>query len=959
MKNPPLPINEVQRLAVLQRSGLLDSSPDRLLDELTALVKQTFQVEIALVSLVDRERQWFLSNQNCQASETSRHISFCGHAILQNAVFVVEDTHRDDRFFDNPLVKGYPKIRFYAGCPLSLDRVNIGTLCIIDNKPRQFTAADRQCLADFARIVERRLQQQFNQVKHPHQPGLACSYEALPEMATTPPKAETTAKPIRWGILSQMVGAFLLLSVAMVTAMGIGAYGFARNALSTSLLGKLRTETELREAEIERWMLDTRELVRAIAVLPSIQNTFNKAPPTPHLAPAVATLISETITPFVNPNLGITEISLLTLGGHICASTDPDQIGKYKPLIQTTQIPDDPNATFIANLYRDPITSEAVMTLVYPIQDRNGEKTALLAVNMDVRTLDEIVNASHLGEYSDTGETTQTYLVGNVGSSYTPHAVLVSAAGFQTEEVSSPGIDEVINGKNSEGLFPNYRGEAVVGVYHYIRPFDVGLVVEVSQAEAFAPAQRLARNIFVLGVMATGFTAIAIVLIARRIVKPMLVIVNAAQAIAAGDLAVRVPPLKEQNEIDLLARVFNQMIDQLSQLYTNLEAKVNERTAQLQVYMEELQVAKEDAEAANQAKSVFLASMNHELRTPLNAIIGYSQIIIHDPQSPPEHQQRFAIVYQCAQHLLTLINDILDFSKIEAQKLELCPQDVNVPEFLSAIADMITVKVVDKSLTLKTDYPTDFPPHAYFDSKRLMQILLNLLGNAVKYTEQGHIYFQVTILQQRPLEDDWERDNWAFESHATAVYTVRFLVEDTGIGIAADRMDKIFTAFEQVGNLNQRQDGLGLGLAISQKLAHLMGSTIQSSSRLGEGSTFWLDVDIPVDETALLASEKKASGEGQYPIGYGGPQRSILIVDDSPMNLKVLGDVLTQLDFQVIPLLTPEAALDHCTTALPDLVITDIVMPGMDGWELLAALKAEYPPLPVVAASASVLDSGG
>ena len=426
------------------------------------------------------------------------------------------------------------------------------------------------------------------------------------------------------------------------------------------------------------------------------------------------------------------------------------------------------------------------------------------------------------------------------------------------------------------------------------------------------------------GLIAALFGMAMAFLLRRHIVDTLRRLTGVAEQIAGGDLSVRAK-VKSSDEIGILASAINTMTQRLSETISNLEM----------VYAEARR-AKEQAEVANQAKSAFLANMSHELRTPLNAILGYAQILKQDKSLDERQTVGLNTIQQSGEQLLMLINDILDLSKIEEGKFELFPETVNLRSFLQSIADIIHIKAENKNLLLVFDIAPDLPQAVRIDVKRLRQVLLNLLSNAVKFTDRGEVRLRVVRLPDQGAQA-----------------RLHFEVEDTGIGIAESQMNVIFQRFEQVGDMQRRAGGTGLGLAIGRQLVRMMGSDIQVESSLGQGSRFWFDIDIPVDETW-----RGTTPLARIVVGYQGPRKKALIVDDVSANRSVLVDLLTTLGFDVSEAVNGQEGVEKAQALQPDIILMDIVMPVMDGLKAIALLRQlpDFKKVPLIAMSASASD---
>ena len=345
-----------------------------------------------------------------------------------------------------------------------------------------------------------------------------------------------------------------------------------------------------------------------------------------------------------------------------------------------------------------------------------------------------------------------------------------------------------------------------------------------------------------------------------------------------------------------------------------------------------LQRAKEAAEAANLAKSRYVTGMSHELRTPLNSILGYAQILQKDTQIPGHRRDAIDVIRRSGEHLLGLIDGLLDIAKIEAGKLRLERGEVHLPELLDQVVKMFKVQAESKGLEFRFEGVEGLPMVVHADERRLRQILINLLANAVKFTDAGSVTLKVSY--QREI--------------------ARFEVIDTGIGISKQDLERIFLPFERSGSAKQRGDaGTGLGLAITRLLTELMGGEITVKSEPGAGSAFGVKLHLSRVDTPRTTPILEADITG-----YRGAVRRILVVDDQTTQRELLENLLLPLGFEVRQAASGAECLREAARFQPDAILLDIAMPDQDGWSVCRQLRAAgLTKLPIIMVSANAYEN--
>ena len=901
--------NESQRIQALHAYEILDTAAESEFDRITEIASRVCDMPISLISLIDKERQWFKSRVGFDLEETPRDLSFCQYTLTEDQLLEIRDAAQDDRFKSNTLVTADPHIRYYAGLPLvDANGFALGALCVIDRVPRQLDENQKQIFSLLrdevvALIVNRKEKEKYKESEQKlkaffdHSQSLMCTHDLEGNFITVNEagarllsyEKEEIEKLSLFHIVPKEGHSNLKSYLAEIIKKGV-------------VKGEMRTVTRAGGTRI--WMFNN-----------ILQANGNKK------AYVIGNAVDITEQHYLEKDLKHTQ-AMLTRTGRVARVGGWEYNLKDGKIIWseiTKEIHEvaqgyEPDLTSSLNFYNEGLHRNKIQQAIeqavstgepwdleleiitfkgHPLWIRalgnadfeNGVCVRLYGTFQDIdrrkRMEEESSNSKKL--FEDILEATS--------------AVAIIATDME-------GTITLFN-KGAENLL-GYASEEIIGK---LNPVHFHLQSEIDLRERQLTTE--------LGYPVKGFS----------------IFVEKAELDGS-----------EQREWTYIRKDGSQLFVSLAvTMIRNVEDKVigylgvaTDISKIIQQH-KELERAKGLAEQASMAKSEFLANMSHEIRTPLNGIVGFTDLLTRTSLNATQREY-LGMVEQSTTLLLGIINDILDFSKIEAGKLELEHIVFNPLTAAQEVVDLSAGLAAQKNLPLYLESPTALPEQIVGDPTRFKQILLNLVSNAIKFTEHGSIRIRL----------EWVSDP----------DRLQVSVSDTGLGIPVDKRDQLFRRFSQVdSSTTRRYGGTGLGLAICRHLVELMAGTISVTSELGAGTTITFEIPCEKPEIRLADApvEENFSDMDEKHIGAG---RRVLLAEDVALNQKLATTMLKRLGCTVEIASNGQEAIDKASTHAYDIIYMDCQMPVKDGYqaarEIRLAETASH--VPIVALTANALE---
>jgi PAS domain S-box-containing protein len=873
----PLRVPEEQRLQALRQLEVLDSLPEACFDRITQLVADSFHAPIAMVSLVDQDREFFKSRVGLEISESPREGSFCNYTIQSDAPFVVPDATLHPELSRSPIVCGEPFLRFYAGVPLfAAPGLRIGALCVLDLKPRPVPDADQLCLLrNLALLVEDFLRMRLASRR---------LLDAQSTLRKTERRYRSLVENCPTGIYRTNVeGELLLVNPAVLRMLGFSS--FAQLAASDLARNKLKPSPELFETGAAETKAMWRKPDGTEAWLEQSARLFCDENGLP-------VYYEGTIQNVTEQHFAAQKLREQEQRWELAVRGNKDGIWEWHPQRTSSWYSDRYNEI----LGYGPGELDSNWTSrIYPddLERVTSVMAAHLRGDLDRYEVEYRIRCKD-GSFK--------WILSRGQSSIDPDTGFPRMIGSLTD-ISLRKLDE----QQSRATEERYR--------HLFEYNPLPVLVYDRESLSILAANQAAEQVY-------GYS------------RADLLGLPITQLASEQHRRVAIRKLHRLRRFPHLSAPFEQVTKDGNTILAQAiihEIEFDGRAARIVIVnditeitraQKQLQAAVKQAEEASRSKSRFLATMSHEIRTPMNGVIGMTHLLLNT-RLDPEQREHVDTIRSSGEVLLNIINDVLDFSKIESGRLEFERVEVSLPRVMQEAVGLVTPAANTKQLAIHLEIAPDVPTCVSGDPGRLCQVVINLLGNAVKFTEKGQVTLRLTLDGQTP-----------------EAARLRFNVCDSGIGIDPDRLPILFEPFTQAdASTTRRFGGTGLGLAISKSLVELMGGEIGCESTLGQGSNFWFVLPM-----ARLVPQSTPQTSGPRspdprPLHTSRNPLRVLVAEDNPINQTLVVHLLRRLGHTAEIVANGQQAVEAYRRCAFSLILMDTHMPEMDGFEATRQIR--------------------